>query len=399
MKPALGLGTPIGMSNRLKNHCDTHALAACVALTLVIFVVLGASVEAQTLTTLYSFTGGSDGGYPDAGVVVDKAGNLYGTTPYGGSSYNGVVFQVSPSGAETILYDFGFADGANPYTPVIRDYSGNLYGTTWDGGASGQGTVYMIDTTGTHTVLHNFAGGTTDGCGPEGSLVMDKYGSLYGTTWNCGARNYGTVFKLGKNGAYGLLHSFSGRDGAYPDASLILDTLGNVYGVTSGGGSASAGVVYKLTKRGIEVLHAFSGATDGCSPSGTPAMDKAGNLYGTTSGNGCSSNGTVWRVSQKGVETILHSFAGGTADGCNPYGGVVGDSKGNAYGNTSSCGAYNSGTLWELSGPTLSLLHSFAGSDGFFPSGDLRRDSNGVLYGTTRNGGTNDVGTVWSYVP
>jgi uncharacterized repeat protein (TIGR03803 family) len=397
MKPPSPPRMPSRLSDVLNHLLSTYALAECAALLMVV-LVFGTSAQAQTFATLYSFTG-TDGEHPNAGVVEDRAGNLYSTTPYGGH-YNGVVFKVSSSGTETVLHYFGSADGANPYSPVIRDNKGNLYGTTWGGGTSSQGTIFVIDAAGKQTVLHSFAGGTTDGCFPGGGLAMDKYGSLYGTTSSCGADNYGTLFKLGKKGAYTLLHSFAGRDGAYPgNSSPILGRQGNIYGVTFEGGRAGAGVVYKLTKRRIKVLYAFRGATDGCSPSATPAMDKAGNLYGTTSGNGCSGNGTVWKVSPKGAETILHSFAGGTTDGCNPYGGVVRDPKGNLYGTTFSCGAYNAGTVWELSGDTLTLLHSFSGSDGLYPNGDLLRDSKGGLYGTAHNGGTEDYGTVWSYMP
>ena len=137
------------------------------------FVPLKSFAQAQTLTTLYNFKGNPDGGLPFAGVAQDQSGNLYGTTPYRDSD-NGVVYEVTPSGVETVLYSFGYLTGANPFSPVIRDFRGNLYGTTSDGGASGQGTIFVIDTTGRVTVVHNFAGGTTDGCYPSGGLVMDN---------------------------------------------------------------------------------------------------------------------------------------------------------------------------------------------------------------------------------
>lgn len=360
-------------------------------------VLLGPTAQAQTLTTLYSFKGNPDGGLPFAGVVQDESGNLYGTTPYGGSD-NGVVYEVTPSEVETVLYSFGYVTGADPFSPILRDNEGNIFGTTAWGGTSGQGTIFVIDTSGKETVVHNFAGGTTDGCEP-GGLVMDKSGSLYGTTSDCGANKYGTVFKLTRKGAYSVLHSFTGTDGAYPSLTTpIFDRSGNLYGVAYGGGSADAGVVYKLTTAGIQVLHSFTGTTDSCNPYGIPVIDEAGNLYGTTSGIGCGSNGTVWRVSPKGVETILHSFVG-TTDGCYPYGGVVGDSHGHLYGNTSQCGANNGGTLWELSSSGFTVLHSFAGPDGLYPQGNLLLGPNGELYGTTHSGGTGGEGTVWSYVP
>lgn len=392
--------TPTRLSDGLSCHLATNGFVPCFAVTLIVVSLFGASAQAQILTTLHSFEGGSDGGFPSAGVIEDPVGNLYGMTPYGGSSYNGVVFVVRPGGTETVLYGFGFADGADPYSPLIRDHEGNLYGATWTGGTSGQGTVFEIIVSGVEIVLHSFDGGTTDGCYPDGGLAMDQYENLYGTTYECGANNYGTVFEVSRRGApYKLLHSFSGKDGAHPVASPILDPQDNLYGVTSGGGSADAGAVYKLTPAGITVLHAFRGRPDGASPSATPSMDEYGNLYGTTEGGGARDYGTVWSLSQNGEETVLHSFVGGTIDGCSPYGGVVADSNSNLYGSTVNCGAHNGGTLWELTGHKLTLLHSFAGPDGLYPEGDLLRGTNGELYGTTRNGGSAGQGTVWSYVP
>jgi len=383
-------------------------LRASRILTLVVVLVFGAAsaplAKAQTFTTLYNFTDGTDGAYPEAGVVEDQASNLYGTTESGGSSNSGVVFRLSLSGTETVLYNFsGGSDGGYPVAPLTRDDNGMLYGTTYSGGAYGEGVVFMVDS-GTETVLHSFAGGTTDGCYPDGGLAMDKDGGLYGTTNSCGANDKGIVFKLNKKGTFTLLHSFAGgpTDGASPSyTGLVVTKEGEVYGVTTGGGSSSKGVVYKLTKKGITVLHSFAGGTtDGCGPHGTPALDTTGNLYGTTYGCGSSSYGTVWKVSQKGAETILHSFAGYPTDGCGALGGVVLDSKGNLYGNTDSCGAKGYyGTVWKLGKGTFSLLHSFADSDGASPWGDLLRDVKGGLYGTTVSGGSDYYGTVWKYVP
>jgi len=384
------------MSNTRQTKFATRA-----ALATLIGLLVGALAQAQTFTTLYNFTGGTDGGIPQDGVVEDKASNLYGTAEYS-SPGDGVVFQVSSSGTETVLYRFSNgSDGGYPLGAVIRGKTGNLYGTTESGGDSSCncGVVFMIDTSGKEFVLHSFVGGTSDGCYPAGGLATDRYGSLYGTTTSCGANNQGIVFTVDKKGTYTLLHSFGGgaSDGAYPElTSPVLDRQSNIYGVTSGGGAAGYGVVYKLAKKRITVLHSFTG-TDGCDPEGTPAIDKAGNLYGTTNGNGCSSYGTVWKVSQKRGETILHRFAGGTSDGCYPNGGLARDSKGNLYGSTDQCGAQNCGTLWELSGRTRTLLHSFVGSDGKYPNGDLLLDSKGGLYGTTNRGGTYDYGTVWAY--
>ncbi len=408
---------PSGVFDSVHRQLD-NALAAWGPL-LFILLALTAPAQSQTFTTLYNFTDGSDGGSPSAGVVEDKAGNLYGTTVEGGGSGCnggcGVVFKVTSAGTETVLHTFSDEpDGAYPEAAVILDGEGNVYGTTWMGGSSDYGAVFKIDTAGNETILYSFAGGTSDGCYPWQGLVMDKAGNLYGTTLDCGASGYGTVFEVTSAGKESILHSFAGgrSDGAYPsEGHLIMDKPGDFYGLTATGGGSSncsgvdngCGVLYKLTKkRKLTMLHSFQGgARDGCLPHGTPAVDTKGNFYGTANACGDYSYGTVWKVSKQGKETILHSFAEGTSDGCYPVGGVALDSKGNLYGNTPGCGANYYGTVWELSKKTLTLLHSFARTDGYSPQGDVFRNAKGDLYGTTAFGGSGspDGGTVWAYVP
>jgi len=372
-------------------------------MTFLVVLVLAALAQAQTFSTLYNFTDSSDGGYPLAGVIQGKAGNLYGTTEGGGSGY-GVVWGLTSAGTETALYSFtGGSDGSYPYGGVVRDHKGNLYGTTYYGGANSMGVVFKVSSSGTETVLHTFAGGTSDGQYPFGGLVMDKSGSLYGMTDDGGANSEGTIYKVTSKGKFTLLHSFAGSDGEYPFFAVpIIDSKGDLYGVTDSGGSGSQGVVWKLSKKGVmTVLHSFAGGTsDGCYPYGRVAMDSKGNLYGTTDSCGTSSYGTIWKVSKKGTETILHNFAGATSDGAYPESGVVRDSKGNLFGCTYYGGANSYyGTVYELSkSGTLTLLHSFDYSDGGYPYGDLL-DVKGTLYGTTDGGGSSYAGTVWSYVP
>jgi uncharacterized repeat protein (TIGR03803 family) len=386
------------------------ALALVVVLGLV--VIATPSAQARTFTVLYSFTGSSDGGEPYAGLVRDAAGNLYGTAISGGDSGWGVVFKVDPSGAETVLHSFGgvTTDGRTPYAGLVRDKAGNLYGTTYEGGGigcvDGCGTAFTVDTTGTETVLHSFAGGTTDGCFPYGGLLRDKAGNLYGATQSCGASSSGTVFRLSKSGKETVLHSFAGgtTDGAYPlYGSLLMDTKGALYGVAQYGGTSNQGVVYKLSKGGaLRVLHSFAGGTtDGCNPYGTPAMDSLGNLYGTAVACGSSNMGVVWKVSKSGKEKVLHNFAGGTTDGAVPIAGVILDATGNLYGDTETgggtgCFGAGCGTVYKLSKTgTLTLLHTFAGSEGAMPFGGVIRDTKGNLYGTAFLGGSPNWGTVW----
>src|SRR5258708_10472925 len=208
---------------------------------------------------MHAFDGGADGGNAQAGVIRDAAGNLYGTTYAGGtqgcsaSAGCGVVFKIDPTGAGTVLYTLtGGADGAYPDGGLIRDAAGNLYGTTLGGGANLDGTVFKLDPAGVETVLYSFTTGL-DGDLPEGSLVRDSVGNFYGITNSGGIHGYGTIFKLDRNGNHTVLYRFKGRltDGNNPIVGLTRDAAGNLYGTTLYGGDCSlttgCGVVFKLT--------------------------------------------------------------------------------------------------------------------------------------------------------
>jgi uncharacterized repeat protein (TIGR03803 family) len=286
-------------------------------------------------------------------VIRDSAGNLYGTTTAGGTSGKGVVFQVDSTGLETVLYSFtGGADGSSPYAGVVRDTAGNLYGTTYYGGASscpslGCGVVFKLDTTGHETVLYSFTGGA-DGGNPYAG-VIDSAGTLYGTTVSGGTSGFGVVFKLDTTGHETVLYTFTnGADGGYSYAGVILDPAGNLYGTTYQAGTSNMGVVFKLDTTGHEtVVHTFTGGTDGGHPIGGLIRDSAGNLYGTTYQGGSSNAGLVFKLDTTSHETVLHSFTAG-ADGGYPYAGVIRDTAGNLYGTTVSGGAASGGVVFEL---------------------------------------------------
>lgn len=251
-------------------------------------------------TVLYSFAGSPDGSIPGPGLIRDAAGNLYGTTELGGTSADGTVFKVDPTGKETVLHSFSGTDGKFPIAGLVRDRVGNLYGTTLMGGAFGNGTVFKVDTTGKESVLHSFADGTTDGQDPFAGLVLSAAGNLYGTTVFGGAFGYGTVFRVNRHtGAEKVLYSFAGAstDGSDPYAELVMDTAGNLYGTTWNGGAFSAGTIFKLntTTHQETVLHSFTG-TDGKLIYGALVRDAAGNLYGTALAGGTFDYGTVFRL-------------------------------------------------------------------------------------------------------
>ncbi|MGA8491482.1 MAG: choice-of-anchor tandem repeat GloVer-containing protein [Terriglobales bacterium] len=208
------------------------------------------------LKLLHSFGAGSDGARPRAGVIQDAKGNLYGTTEGGGVHGVGTVFKLSPAGKETVLYSFtGGADGENPYAGVIQDAKGDLYGTSYDGGVSNGGTVFKLRKTGKITVLYSFTGSNGDGYSPNAGVIQDADGNLYGTTYYGGAFGVGTVFKLSKTGKETVLHSFTcGADGCNPPAGVIQDAKGHLYGTAEYGGDSSCGgensgcgVVFELT--------------------------------------------------------------------------------------------------------------------------------------------------------
>jgi len=198
---------------------------------------------------LYSFAGVPDGQYPFAGLIRDSVGNFYGTTSNGGASGYGTVFKLDAAGHESVLYSFtGGADGGSPQAPLLRDNNGNLYGTTFVGGANyGVGTVFKVDASGNETVLHNFAG--NDGKYPEAGLIRDSQGNLYGSALQGGpADNFGgNVFKISRQGTWSVLYNFTGgADGGNPAGGLLMDSAGNLYGTTASGGVSGRGTVFKL---------------------------------------------------------------------------------------------------------------------------------------------------------
>ena len=266
-------------------------------------------------TVLYSFRGAADGVWPNA-IIRSADGTIYGTTEYGGNGgcdYQGcgTVFKISPAGKKTTLYSFtGGTDGAVPWGDLVQDSAGNLYGVTWSGGdlscsdGYGCGTVFEVNTAGIETVLHSFIGGN-DGTFPVG-LTRDQEGNFYGATNSGGTFNNGTVFKLDASGQEAVLYSFSGgADGSQPGVGVVLDASGNIYGSTSSGGAAcgECGVVFVLGTSGKEtVLHSFTRGGDGAYP-GAVVLDASRNIYGAAGGGGdltCGYNGegcgTVFKI-------------------------------------------------------------------------------------------------------
>jgi uncharacterized repeat protein (TIGR03803 family) len=322
----------------------------------------------ENLTEIYNFTGGSDGSEPMGTLIRDSSGNLYGVTAAGGDTTTGctfidgtpgcgTIFKVTEGGNLHVLHTFhGGTDGANPVARLFADSAGNLYGTTYFGGSSNKGTVYKLSPSGTLTVLHSFTGGA-GGANPRSRVILDSKGNVYGTIpfGGPGPCACGFVYKLTPAGTLTILHNFAGGsdDGANPFSGLLWDRAGNMYGTTISGGTGNCdgdpcGTVYKVRTNGTEaLLFSFDG---GNTPSAAElALDSAGNLYGVTQGDNRGSNlGTVFELAPDGTESVLYQFQDGL-DGSDPVGTLILDSKGNIYGTSDSfSGSVSRGAIFKI---------------------------------------------------
>jgi uncharacterized repeat protein (TIGR03803 family) len=368
---------------------------------LMIAIALTTISQSQTLTPLHDFTG-PDGSFPNAGVFRDSAGDLYGTTYSGGALGLGTVFKIDTSNNETVLYSFaGGTDGANPVAAVIVDSAGNIYGTTPAGGSPvcQCGIVFKISSSGKETVLYRFRGGT-DGSTPTAGLVRDSAGNLYGTASAGGTYSNGAIFKINTSNKESLLYSFTGgTDGGTPSYGLIRDKVGDLYGTTAAGGATLGGVVYKLDTNNNETVLS------------DPVFPGLGEIASDLifCGNGayvCSvlfQGGATFEVNRKTGNATVLGETFGYSGGLEPNGGVVQDAAGNIYGTMDCCGQGDSGTIFKINTKgKYSVAYAFEGyADGGYPQGDLIIDAAGNLYGTTPAFGDPNCqcGTVYKFAP
>jgi uncharacterized repeat protein (TIGR03803 family) len=380
------------------------------------------AAQAQTFTVLHSFAGG-DGAYPQTALVLDTAGNLYGTThgggPYGNGDHGyGIVFRLDPQGKETVLYSFtGGTDGAHPSSSLFLDPAGNLYGLASGGGdpACQCGTVFKLTGNGSLVVLHPFTGGT-DGANPMGNFVSVN-GEFYGVTnWGGSTgcyRGCGVIWQVGQGGRESVVYRFTGgADGAHP-RNLIRDQAGNLYGNTDSGARGYGELFEWDTGNQFTTLYAFSSSSDGGAPWGRLVRIN-GDIYGVTliggsdncrqgDGYGC---GVVFRLSPGGTETVLHAFGRWSLDGAFPAGGLL-DVSGSLYGttiegghSTHSC-VDGCGVVFRIGNTgQYDVLHRFSGeTDGAAPQAELIQDAAGNLYGTAAVGGSTNNGVVFKITP
>ena len=321
--------------------------------SIAVFALIGrpSGAFSQTLTNLWTFSNsGGQGFFPFASLVQATDGNFYGTVGSGGTSNNGAVFRITPTGSLTNLHSFAASgsDGANPSAELVQGSDGSFYGTTYAGGTSNNGTVFQITPTGTLTSLHSFTG--LDGSNPQAGLVEGSDGNFYGTTYLGGASGSGAVFRITPTGSLTNLHSFTGPDGANPQSALVEGTDGNLYGTTYAGGTSGSGVVFRITTSGsLTNLHSFIGA-DGGNPWAALVLGSDGNFYGTSYKGGTNKDGTIFQITPSGSLTNLHMFASGT-DGAFPQDALIQGSDGNFYGTTVNGGTNGVGTIFKLTVP------------------------------------------------
>ena len=360
-----------------------------------------ASHAAFNFTSLATFPGPSNGG-PSAGLVADSHGNLFGTTFGGGEFFDGTVFELA-AGSQTpvTLATFDGDNGIQPASNLIIDDAGNLYGATSRGGDNGFiGTVFKVDAV-THA-LTNVAPVTPANGQPNGSLVLDSQGNLFGTSASGG---FGTVFEISP-GANQLttVAQFNGPNGKQPLGGLIADADGNLFGTTHQGGSlfvpqvsVGLGTIFKYspTTHTLVTLASFTGGNSKL-PRSDLVVDSHGNLFGTTFEGGANGDGTIFEL-PAGSSTIVTLVSFDDTTGSEPLAGLAIDAKGNLFGTTSSQGPNGDGTVFELpSGSTkLTTLIAFNGDNGAFPICSLLLDHDGNLLGTTSQGGPDDSGTIF----
>jgi hypothetical protein len=410
------------------------------------------TVFAATEAVLYSFQGGTGGADPyQSGVVMDKSGNLYGVLSSGGEAGTGcfgegcgLVYELSPNPAggweETTLYTFkGRRDGGFPVGNLTIDAKGNLYGVTEQGGSGGCnsllgggcGVVFRLAPSKRgwkYSVIHDF---DSDGAYPNAGVVFDQAGNLYGTTqfggdFFCGC---GIVYQLqpSKEGRWpeNTLYDFlgisrGGSDVSFPGSDVFLDGNGNIFGTGTGGGDVNCndgcGGVFELVAQGDgsyqeEVLHVFTGGRDGIQPYGGVLVDSEGNVFGATTfggGHGCNNGkfgcGTVFELEKSSAykEKIILRFTGENGD--SPVADLYLDSNNNLYGTTAGGGTFNNGVAFSLNSSsnkwTETVLYNFgSGTDGASSWASLTPDGSGGFFGTTREGGASGLGTVFQLLP
>jgi len=392
-----------------------------------LFKITPASSTPWPETAIYSFNGynhidpsHSDGNSPLGSLLLGSDGNFYGTCPLGGELGHGTIFKyVTSTGMLTTLYSFtDNADGASPYAGLVQDSAGNFYGTTFAGGVGNQGSVFQFTNTGSLNPLYNFQSYQY-----PNSLIKGKDGNYYGTTLS-EANGKGSIFQIqvdsqGNLAQLNTIHVFAadGSEGTFPEG-LIQDKYSDnyLYGTTYQGGLYNGGTIFQLSPNGsFQTLYSFNSSIEGANPAASLALGNDGSFYGTTTLGGTYNEGTVFNFTPGGTPTTLAPFNPNNPDGSMPLAALVQGTDGAFYGTTYQGGKYGSGTIYKLSYDTINkiwnlttlysfpaVLANFSNSFGAYPTGSLVQGlpgSDGHFYGTTRYGGTYGNGVVFELNP
>jgi uncharacterized repeat protein (TIGR03803 family) len=365
-------------------------------------------IRCPVFTLIDNLGFGSDGSYPQSGLIVGSDGNFYGTTEYGGLTDNGTVYRLAASGTESIVANFaGGAVSHGPVGALLQASDGNFYGTTYWGGTNNTGSVFKLALDGTITTLWSFGSGT-DGELPESGLTQASDGNLYGTTGSGGITGYGTVFRVTLSGVETVLWNFgTGTDGYAPQGALVMGSDGNLYGTTSVGGLNDRGTIFRITLFGVEtVVWSFGGTVEGSLPAPTLIVGSDGDFYGTTEVGGANGGGTLFKFTPAGALSIVWAFGVGT-DGSGPRSGVTQGTDGNFYGTTvtggtiQTCGVsydYGCGTIFRVtpSGEETVLWDFGFGGNGTQVSPlSVVQSADGSLLGVTSSGGSAAGGSIY----
>jgi uncharacterized repeat protein (TIGR03803 family) len=309
----------------------------------------------KLLTTLYSFTGQNDGAQPVPKLALDSNGTIYGAAHYGGSANAGTVYRFVPNASQfTSIYSFqGLADGASPNGGLLIDRSGNVDGTAAQGGAFNFGSVFQVNpNTSQETNLYSF-NGASQGNHPNGIPTLTNVGLIFGATSKGGTNGSGLIFSVNPSKkTEKVLYRFTGgNDGDQPNGGLVFNSAGMIFGTTHGGGTNDAGTIYQFNPVTLQftTLYSFSGGDDGAAPGGAMVLDSSGNLYGITGGSTkYPGNGTVFEFAPATGDLVtLHQFSGGS-DGSSPSNGLIFDPSGKLYGATQLGGTSGFGTLFSV---------------------------------------------------
>jgi uncharacterized repeat protein (TIGR03803 family) len=353
-----------------------------------VLTVVPVSQPGSVFATLHPFSGSSSGVNPYAGLVQGNDGLLYGTTLDGGDSGYGVAFSLASNGLFSVLHSFtNGLDGGVPFAGLVQGRDGGFYGAAFEGGASSSGTLFKINSAGGFTTLYSFFGGD-DGSDPAASLIQGADGKLYGTAYQGGINDFGSVFSVTTNGIFAPLVSFDEDNGAYPVASLVQAANGVLYGTTYLGGSNGYGTVFSLTTKGALTTLVSFNYTNGATPVGALIQASDGFFYGTTGAGGTNGGwGTVFRMTADGTLTTLYSF--GYDDGAYPAAGLIQATDGNFYGTTSEGGWGGQGTVFRITtNGVLTTVAWFNGANGANPQSPVIQIRDGSFCGTTEYGGT-----------